>query len=280
MIKVNYILQHKNAFIKISQDKDITAIDISIYNALFLIWNNCSFADEISINRNDVMNLAKVGNKNTYTSSLKRLNEKGFITYKPSNNPLIGSKVSITIFGKGGGKSSDISSGKSDGTSDGTLYKQYNTITEKQINIILDYFDSLPSDVLQDKINELKPFEETYKIDFGVFWDLYDKKKGNKDKVKIKWDNLSLSTQEKIIETLPKFKNSISDKQYQPYPEVYLNNKRWEDELEENTETKEEYTGYKPQIDWVAFLKEQGDDQMYDLSKYIQVQRAKENNSI
>lgn len=258
MIKVNYILQHKNAFIKISQDKDITAIDIAVYNALFLIWNNCSFADEISINRNDVMNLAKVGNKNTYTSSLKRLNEKGFITYKPSNNPLIGSKVSITIFGKGGGKSSDISSGKGGDTSDGTLYKQYNRITQKQINIILDFFDSLPADLLQSKIDELKPYEESDKIEFDVFWELY----GNKIKRKPcerKWNNLSLKTQEKIIETLPAFKESITDKKYLPHPETYLNGERWNDEIEQQ-ENKQEYTGYKSQIDWVAFLKEQGND--------------------
>ena len=165
MIKVNYILQHKNAFIKISQDNDITAIDISIYNALFLIWNNSGFNDEISINRNDVMHLSKVGNKNTYTASLKRLSEKGYITYKPSNNPLIGSKVSITIFGKGSGKSSDIGGGNSGGTSGGnsggTLHKQYNNLTEKHINNILYIFNSFPLDEIENKIQQLENNDST-----------------------------------------------------------------------------------------------------------------------
>ena len=260
MIKVNYILQHKNAFIKISKDKDITTIDIAIYNALFLLWNKENFPDELQVNRTDVMLLSKVGNKNTYTASLKRLNDKGYIKYMPSYNPLIGSKISITIFGKGSGKSSDISSGNGGGISCGDgggtfykQYKQYNTLTKKHINIILDYFDSLPYDVLNEKLKELNHVSDNEKIDFSVFWELYGKKKGNKLKVEKKWNKLSLSTQEKIIETLPDFKKSISDIQYLPFPETYLNNERWNDEIEETLQ--EEKTGYVRKYDWDSYLK-------------------------
>jgi uncharacterized protein YdaU (DUF1376 family) len=75
------------------------------------------------------------------------------------------------------------------------------------------------------------------KIKFEVFWDSYNKKVGAKDKCKKKWEHLSKTEQLKIIETLPKFLSQYSDKQYQPFPETYLNQKRWNDEII-NNETK------------------------------------------
>ena len=87
--------------------------------------------------------------------------------------------------------------------------------------------------MLNEKLKELNHVSDNEKIDFSVFWELYGKKKGNKSKVEKKWNILSLSTQEKIIETLPNFKKSISDIQFLPFPETYLNNERWNDEIEE-----------------------------------------------
>jgi len=134
---VNYILHHKNVNIKMIDD-DISCIDMSIYNALFLIWNRSDFDTDLSIARNDVMKMSKVGNANTYTASLKRLSEKKYIAYFPSHNPLVGSKVTIIRFDKGSdkstAKSSDISSGKTTDKGSDTLYKQYNNLTKEQIN--------------------------------------------------------------------------------------------------------------------------------------------------
>lgn len=70
-------------------------------------------------------------------------------------------------------------------------------------------------------------------IEFNVFWNLYDKKVGSKDKCITKWNNLSNEDRQRIIDTLPNFKSQIKDKQYQPYPETYLNGKRWNDEITE-----------------------------------------------
>lgn len=72
--------------------------------------------------------------------------------------------------------------------------------------------------------------EEIIKIDFSIFWDLYGKKINSKDSKK-KWDKLSLSEQQKIIDTLPNFKKG-KDYQYLPNPTTYLNQQRWNDELE------------------------------------------------
>lgn len=67
-------------------------------------------------------------------------------------------------------------------------------------------------------------------IEFDVFWNLYDKKV-SKQKVEQKWAKLKDIDRERIIQTLPAFIAGIKDKQYQPNPETYLNNRRWEDEM-------------------------------------------------
>lgn len=135
---VNYVNHHRQVNLKMSEDPNISPYHISVYNALFQIWNECHFDTDLSINRNDVMKLSKIGNANTYTRTLKQLNEYGYIKYKPSFNPLIGSKVTIIRFDKGNDKGSDKCTVKSSskGTDKGgdTLYKQVNNKTIKQKN--------------------------------------------------------------------------------------------------------------------------------------------------
>lgn len=66
---------------------------------------------------------------------------------------------------------------------------------------------------------------------FEVFWNLYDKKVGDKDKVFTKWGNLSPTDQKLILEHLPKYKQASPDKQFRKDPSTYLNNKSWLDEI-------------------------------------------------
>ena len=80
------------------------------------------------------------------------------------------------------------------------------------------------------------------KMEFAIFWDTYWKKVWDKDKCMSRWNKLNLDTQEKIIETIPAFKIACWEKQYRPHPLTYLNQKRWNDELEPIKEkTMEEY---------------------------------------
>lgn len=94
------------------------------------------------------------------------------------------------------------------------------------------------------------------KIPFSVFWDLYDKKVGNKTKCETKWNKLKIEIQQKIISTLPLFVSQFKDKQYQPYPETYLNGERWNDEiiLQSNQLTEDELRKQKQQQQ-VAYMK-------------------------
>lgn len=157
---MNYIKHHKGVFAKMSKDKEITSIDISIYNALFLVWNYSNFCETLSISRSEIMELSKVGNANTYTKSLKRLHDKGYIIYIPSHNPLVGSKITMCKFDNTSDKSSDITSGKTSGysadnTSD-TLYKRYNNLNKEQIDYILEHFNSLDKNKIDSEIKKLK----------------------------------------------------------------------------------------------------------------------------
>ena len=66
---------------------------------------------------------------------------------------------------------------------------------------------------------------------FQDFWDLYDKKTGNKTLIQPKFDKLPQKVKEQIINYLPAYIESTPDKTYRKNPQTFLNNKAWEDEL-------------------------------------------------
>jgi hypothetical protein len=68
-------------------------------------------------------------------------------------------------------------------------------------------------------------------VDFEIFWNLYDKKVGDKDKIKPKWDKLSYEIQLTAIDHIKKYVIAQPDKKYRKNPEVYLNNKSYKDEI-------------------------------------------------
>lgn len=66
--------------------------------------------------------------------------------------------------------------------------------------------------------------------EFNRFWDLYDKKVGEKDKLFCKWQKLKDADKVKIFETLPNYVASTK-KQFRKNPESYFNNNSWNDEI-------------------------------------------------
>lgn len=215
--QVNYIKHHRSVYFKMSEDVRLTPYHLSVYNALFMLWNECGYANELSINRNDVMMLSKIGNANTYTKCLKNLSEYGYIIYKPSFNPLIGSKVTIIRCdkggdigsAKGGSKGSDKGSDKGGGAGGDTLYKQLNleTIQTKETN-------------------------EQALVRFDTFWDLYGKKEETK-KCRVQFLKLSEDVQNKILQVTPLYVKKTPDKQFRKLPSTWLNNECWNDDYSE-----------------------------------------------
>ncbi len=79
------------------------------------------------------------------------------------------------------------------------------------------------------KVKEIKVKE--INIDFDFFWDYYDKRVGDKNKIKKKWDNLTDEEREKAFKFIESYKIVQPDKQFRKNPETFLNNKSWNDEI-------------------------------------------------
>lgn len=95
---VNYIHHMENTLVKFKEDQRITPWHISLYFALFHIWNSVHFRDEINIRREELMSLSKIGSANTYTKCLKQLNDWKYIKYTPSKSRFVSSKVHMYRF--------------------------------------------------------------------------------------------------------------------------------------------------------------------------------------
>ena len=135
------------------------------------------------------------------------------------------------------------------------ILKSYNLFNE-ETNSYVTLNKELTNPYVSDSVNVNDSVSvNNINIDFEIFWNLYNKKKGDKDKIKIKWEKLKNEERQKIIDTLPTFLGSITDKQYQPFPETYLNNKRWNDEITVNTE-KKLYNLSSPLGNWSGMLTE------------------------
>jgi len=96
---INYI-KHLNAvFILFSKDNRLNPTHISLYVALFQLWNTNFFKDEFFINREEVMSYSKIGSKSTYHRCIKELSYWKYILYIPSHNPFKGSSIKMFDFG-------------------------------------------------------------------------------------------------------------------------------------------------------------------------------------
>lgn len=104
------------------------------------------------------------------------------------------------------------------------------------------YPDTL-SDTYPDTINKQNKTKQernnTLELDveivdefgFEKLWDLYDKKIGDKEKLRKKWDKLSKADKAAVFEYLPKYREAVPDKKFRKNLETFLNNKSWNDEL-------------------------------------------------
>ncbi|WP_423735205.1 hypothetical protein [Chitinophaga caseinilytica] len=82
--RTNYI-RHLNAFFRlVRQDDRLRANHISLYLALFQIWNQHRFQNPFPVVRGEVLLLCRIGSNNTYSRCLRDLQDFGFIIYYPA----------------------------------------------------------------------------------------------------------------------------------------------------------------------------------------------------
>jgi hypothetical protein len=84
---------------------------------------------------------------------------------------------------------------------------------------------------LKSNIPPIPPKGDDCDPSFEIFWNLYDKKTGSKEKLQKKWEKLPEKERLAIFDYLPKYKEAQPDKKYRKNPETFLNNKSWNDEL-------------------------------------------------
>jgi hypothetical protein len=80
-------------FSAIREDHRIGTTHISIYMALFQFYNLNQFQNPVDITRSSVMEVAKISGLATYHKCIRDLADFGYIQYRPSYNPAIGSQV-------------------------------------------------------------------------------------------------------------------------------------------------------------------------------------------
>ena len=98
MPEINYIKHLNGVFRQFSVDTRLNPTHISLYMALFQLWNFNRFPKDFFINREEVMVLSKIGSKTTYHKCIKELSHWKYIVYSPSHNPYKGSKVKLFNF--------------------------------------------------------------------------------------------------------------------------------------------------------------------------------------
>ena len=156
---MNYIKHLNKVFEKFAQDHRLNASHISLYMALFQLWNYNRFPEVFHITRAELMKLSKIGAQKTYHRCLRNLNDWKYIVYIPSKNPYKGSQIKMFTLG-----TSNDSSGKHVGIQGGE-------------HVVVPYINNNKQKVNSSKL--AKPKNEIEVLDFfkGNEWPALEGKK-------------------------------------------------------------------------------------------------------
>jgi hypothetical protein len=95
---MNYIKHLNKAMQLFYEDDRLLATHITVYMALFQVWNANRFLNPILINRIEIMKAAKINSFSTYTKCLRQLHEWEYLEYVPSHNPMVGTRINLYNF--------------------------------------------------------------------------------------------------------------------------------------------------------------------------------------
>src|SRR4051812_10198217 len=116
---MNYIKHLNKVMADFYIDARLSANHISIYISLFKNANENRFENPFPIYRQEIMKSSKVYSISTYTRCLQQLHEWGYIQYKTSHNPHVGSQVYLYDFSNSIDKSSSNTLGNTSNNSSG-----------------------------------------------------------------------------------------------------------------------------------------------------------------
>jgi len=95
---MNYIKHMNGVLQQFNEDSRLNPTHISLYIALFQLWNIHHFPEVFFIAREEVMKKSKIGSIATYHRCLGNLNDWKYIDYLPSHNSYKGSEIKMFIF--------------------------------------------------------------------------------------------------------------------------------------------------------------------------------------
>lgn len=98
MSSTNYIRHLSCFYEKIMEDTKLNPSHVSLYLALFQLWNTNRFINPFFVNKGDAMRLSKIGSRSTYQRCIRDLDTWKYIKYQPSQNPLKSSQIHLTKF--------------------------------------------------------------------------------------------------------------------------------------------------------------------------------------
>ena len=83
---MNFIRHIRAAFELLALREDATPHHVSLYVALFSLWNEERFPTSVMLVRSEMMRAAHIGSASTYLKCLRELTDYGLITYMPSKS--------------------------------------------------------------------------------------------------------------------------------------------------------------------------------------------------
>jgi hypothetical protein len=100
METTNYIKHLTGVYNSISSDTRLNPSHISLYMAIFQLWNMNRFPEIFFIDRAEAMQLSKIGSQSTYHKCIRELDQWTYLKYLPSRNHFKGSMIKMINFEK------------------------------------------------------------------------------------------------------------------------------------------------------------------------------------
>ena len=95
---MNYVQHTRAAHERLLTNPGSRPHHFTLYWALFFEWNSARFPDALQLDRERLMEAARIGNRNTYTATLRTLENFGLLIYQPSHSAS-GSRVCMVELG-------------------------------------------------------------------------------------------------------------------------------------------------------------------------------------
>ena len=121
------------------------------------------------------------------------------------------------------------------------LSNHYGTVSKREYKLNINPNLNLEKEDNKEKTAKAEILKQKNEL-FLNFWDLYDKKAG-KEKVLSKWLKLSQEEMKTVFNHLPLYVESTPDKKFRQNPLTYLNQKSFNNEIINSSETRKTNSG-------------------------------------